>query len=151
MHASTALMFNHVSTRRHPYFVDRKITRGVARIAKGLDSQLKLGQLSAARDWGWGPEYMAAWPLIAAQDSPGDYVLATGELHTVREFVDAAFAVVGLDPAEHVVYDPELVRPTEIYELVGDTSATQERLGWRAQVRFAEIVARMVEHDLSLL
>lgn len=150
LHASTALMHNHVSLRRNPYFVDRKITRGIARIASGLDSYLVLGNTDAARDWGWGPEYMTAWQLIAAHDEPGDYVLATGKSHTVAEFVTMAFATVGLDPVEYVRTDPSLLRPTDVGELRGDPSHINKTLGWRAQTQFEELVRRMVEHDLTL-
>src|SRR4029453_458164 len=108
IHASTALMHNYVSFKRNPYFVDRKITLTVARIAKGLDSELRLGNTDASRDWGWCEEYMQAWQLIATHDEPGDYVIATGETHTVQEFVERAFTAVGLDHEQYVRHDPSL-------------------------------------------
>lgn len=151
LHASTALMHNHVSLRRNSYFVDRKITRTVARIAAGLESELRLGNTEARRDWGWGPEYMQAWRLIAAHDEPGDYILATGESHSVQEFVDAAFAHVGLDAAGYQVTDPALFRPTDVLELRGDPSYIRKTLGWSAETKFAEIVPRMMEADLALV
>lgn len=151
LHASTALMHNHVSLRRDPYFVDRKISRAAARIALGLETELRLGNLAPARDWGWGPEYMQAWQLIAGQDEPSDYVIATGVSHTVRELVDAAFAVAGLDPVDYLVIDPELYRPTDVNVLQGDPGKARDRLGWKATVTFDEIVRRLVEHDLAVM
>lgn len=149
IHASTALMHNYVSVDRNPYFVDRKITRAAARIANGLDDELRLGNTDASRDWGWAEEYMQAWRLIAAHDTPGDYIIATGESHTVQEFVDKAFAYVGLNAAEHVVKDPALMRPTDVMELRGDPGYIKKTLGWEAAVRFDEIVERLVQHDLD--
>lgn len=149
MHASTALMHNHVSLRRNPYFVDRKITRTVARIAKGLDSQLMLGNTDAARDWGWGPEYMQAWQLISAHSEPGDYIIATGESHTVAELIETAFALVGMDPEEYVKTDPSLFRPTDVAELRGDPSYIAKTLGWSARIKFHEIVRLMMQNELS--
>lgn len=150
MHASTILMHNHVSLRRHAYFVDRKITRGVARIANGHDTELVLGNTDAARDWGWGPEYMQAWPLVALHHVPGDYVLATGKSHSVQEFLQLAFEVAGLDHTRYVRTDPAFFRPTDIAELRGDPSFIEQQLGWHADVDFQEIVRRMVEHDLRV-
>lgn len=149
IHASNALMHNHVSLRRNDYFVDRKITRGAARIAAGLQSELRLGNLDAERDWGWGPEFMRAWPLIAAYPEPDDYILATGKTHSVQEFVDLAFAAAGLNPADHVVQDPAFMRPTDIPVLLGDPSLAADRLGWRAEMAFGEIVSTLVEYDLA--
>ncbi len=149
IHASTALMHNYVSLDRNPYFVDRKITRAAARIKAGLDNELRLGNTDASRDWGWCEEYMQAWQLISAHNEPGDYVIATGETHTVQEFVDKAFAHVGLDPAEHGVHDPAFMRPTDIMELRGDPGFIEKTLGWKATLKFDQIVKRMVEHDLD--
>jgi GDPmannose 4,6-dehydratase len=149
IHASNALMHNHVSLDRNDYFVDRKITRGVARIKAGLDTELRLGNLDARRDWGWAPEYMTAWPLIASHDEPGDYIIATGKTHSVQEFVDLAFARVGLEPAEFVVRDERFMRPTDIPVLLGDPTLLKERFGWEAKVGFEEIVQRLVDHDLA--
>lgn len=152
MHASTALMHNHVSLDRHPYFVDRKITQAVAHIARGsLDRQLRLGNTEARRDWGWGPEYMQAWQLISARDTPDDYVICTGESHSVWQFLEMAFAVVELDAKDHVVYDSAFVRPTDVTELRGDPSYTRKTLGWQAATKLPEIIERMVAHDLKLL
>lgn len=150
MHASTVLMHNHVSLRRNAYFVDRKITRAVARIFHGHDTELALGNTAASRDWGWGPEFMQAWRLVAAHDVPGDYVLATGKSHSVQEFVDAAFRAAGLDSSDFVRTDPHLFRPTDVAELRGDPTYIKKTLGWEARVGFEEIVRRMVEHDLQV-
>lgn len=150
MHVSNALMHNHVSERRNDYFVDRKITRAVARIAGGLQSELRLGNTDAQRDWGWGPEYMEAWVRIAERSEPGDYVLATGKSNSVQTFVDRAFAYVDLDPERYVVRDPAFIRPTDIPVLVGDPSETESRIGWKATVHFDEIVDRLMRHDLEL-
>jgi len=151
MHASTALMHNHVSYRRNAYFVDRKITRGVAAIAAGFETELRLGNTEAIRDWGWGPEYMAAWRLIAAADEPGDYVLATGQAYSVQQFVDMAFDAVGLRSERYVVRDEAFMRPTDVMELRGDPSFANKTLGWKAATMLPEIVRRMVEHDVDLL
>jgi GDPmannose 4,6-dehydratase len=151
MHASTALMHNYVSLDRNPYFVDRKITQGAARIKAGLDSELRLGNTDASRDWGWCEEYMQAWRLIAAHPEPGDYVIATGESHSVQEFVDRAFAYAGLDSAQYVVHDPAFMRPTDIAELRGDPSFIEKTLGWKATIKFNQIVDRLVQYDLELL
>lgn len=150
MHASTALMHNYVSLERNPYFVDRKITRTVARIAKGLEHELRLGNTDASRDWGWCAEYMEAWQLIGEHDEPGDYVIATGETHSVQQFVERAFAYVGLDAADYVVHDPAFMRPTDIAELRGDPTFIKKILGWEATIKFGQIVPLMVEHDLKL-
>jgi GDPmannose 4,6-dehydratase len=149
IHASTCLMHNYVSLDRNPYFVDRKITRAAARIKAGLDHELRLGNTDASRDWGWCEEYMQAWQLVAAHHEPGDYVIATGETHTVQEFVDRAFAYVGLNPAEYVVHDPAFMRPTDILELRGDPSYIKKTLGWEATVKFDQIVEKLVQHDLD--
>jgi GDPmannose 4,6-dehydratase len=151
MHASTALMHNYVSLDRNPYFVDRKISRAAARIARGLDRELRLGNTEASRDWGWCEEYMQAWRLIAQHDSPGDYVIATGESHSVQEFVDKAFEYVGLEASRYVVRDAQFMRPTDIAELRGDPTYIEKTLGWKATVKFDEIVARLVQHDLDLI
>lgn len=150
LHASTALMHNHVSLRRNDYFVDRKITKAVARIKLGLQSELRLGNMSARRDWGWAPEYMDAWRMIAAADAPDDYVIATGESHSVREFIDAAFRAADLDAERYIVIDPALLRPTDVVELRGDPSHIHKTLGWSATMKFDEIVRRMVEHDIDI-
>jgi GDPmannose 4,6-dehydratase len=151
MHASTALMHNHVSYARNPYFVDRKITMAVARIKMGLQANLTLGNTEAARDWGWGPEYMQAWHLITERDVPDDYVICTGQSHTVQEFVEKSFARVDLTWAHYVVTNPKLYRPTDVLELRGDPSFTYKTLGWKADILFDEIVEMMVDHDMHLL
>ena len=147
--ASTAIMFNHESDRRGAEFVTRKISLAAAAIKAGRQRELVLGRLDTRRDWGWAPEYMAALPLIAAQDEPGDFVLATGESHTVLEFTEAAFAAAGMDWAGHVRSDPDLFRPAEVTALEGDPTLAREVLGWKASVPFAEIARRMVMADLD--
>jgi GDPmannose 4,6-dehydratase len=149
LHASTAIMFNHESPRRGAEFVTRKITLAVAAIAGGRTDSLTLGRTDTLRDWGWAPEYMAALPLIAARDEPDDFVLATGESHTVLEFARAAFATAGLDAEWHLRTDGALFRPAEVMALEGDPSKAREVLGWKASVPFAEIARRMVLHDLG--
>lgn len=151
MHASTALMHNHVSLARNPYFVDRKITQAVARIKFGMQDSLALGNTEAARDWGWGPEYMQVWQMIAARDVPDDYVICTGQSHTVQQFVEAAFAHVDLDWSKYVHTDDALYRPTDVLELRGDPSYTYKTLGWKADILFDDIVAEMMGHDMTLL
>lgn len=150
LHASTALMHNYVSLHRNPYFVDRKITRTAAHIAAGLASELRLGNTEARRDWGWCAEYMQAWRLIAAHHEPGDYILATGESHSVHEFVVAAFQAVNLDWQQYVVQDPLLFRPTDVLELRGNPSYIKKTLGWEATIKFHDIVAKMIEHDVAI-
>lgn len=143
------ILFNHESPRRGETFVTRKITRAVAHIRKGLEDALYLGNLDAKRDWGYAPEYVEGmWRMLQA-DSPGDYVLATNETHTVREFVEEAFAVVDLDWKEYVKYDARYERPAEVDLLIGDPARARERLGWEPKVRFKELVKIMVEADLQ--
>ncbi|MDQ2875365.1 MAG: GDP-mannose 4,6-dehydratase [Actinomycetota bacterium] len=149
MHASTVIMFNHESPRRGTEFVTRKITRAVAAIARGEQDKLMLGRLDPLRDWGWAPDFMRALPLAAAQDEPGDYVLATGEAHSVAEFCAAAFAAAGLDWKDHVVTSEGLHRPAEIDILRGNPARAREVLGWESRVRFAEIAQRMTAHDMA--
>ncbi len=150
LHASAAIMFNHESPRRGEEFVTRKVSMAAARIAAGLQDKLILGRLEPRRDWGWAPDYMRALPLIAARDEPGDYVLATGETHSVQDLCDAAFAAAGLDAADHVLSESALYRPSEVWELCGDASRARVMLGWRPEVRFPEIVRRLVARDLEL-
>ncbi|MGQ0520920.1 MAG: GDP-mannose 4,6-dehydratase [Actinomycetota bacterium] len=151
LHASSGMLFNHESPRRGLEFVTRKITHGVARIKQGLDQQLALGNLDAARDWGFAGDYVRAMWLMLQQDAPGDFVVATGEAHTVREFCEVAFGHAGLDYAEHVVVDPRFLRPAEVDLLVGDASKARTDLGWKPEVGFADMVASMVEADLELV
>lgn len=148
MHASTAIMFNSESPRRGEEFVTRKITAAAARIARGEQSQIRLGNLAAKRDWGWIPDIMRAWPLIVAQDQPGDYVLATGESHSVIELCAVAFAEVALDWRDHVQIDETLFRPADVDHLRGDPGKAAQVLGWRPAVFFAEIVKRMMAAEV---
>jgi GDPmannose 4,6-dehydratase len=149
MHASSAILYNHESPRRPPTFVTRKITQAVAAIARGSDEPLVLGNLDARRDWGWAPDYVDAMVRIARAETPDDYVVATGESRTVAEFVEAAFAHVGIrDWQSYVRTDPSLVRPSDPPELVGDSSRLR-LLGWKPTVSFAELVSRMVDVDLA--
>jgi GDPmannose 4,6-dehydratase len=149
MHASSGILFNHESYLRGAEFVTRKITLGTARIRHGLQSQLRLGNLDAKRDWGYAREYVEAMWLMLQQPEPDDYVIATGETHSVQEFVEAAFEAAGLDWERHVVTDPALVRPAEVDLLLGDPSRARKRLGWEPKVTFKELVSMMVEADLK--
>jgi GDPmannose 4,6-dehydratase len=151
LHASTAIMFNHESPRRGEEFVTRKITRAAARIATGHQVFLGLGNLNAHRDWGWAPEYVSALPLIAAQDNPGDYVLATGRAHTVGELCQVAFAEVGLDWRRHVRPDAAMYRPADVDHLQGDATRAADVLGWEPKVLFRGVVERLVKADLLAL
>lgn len=149
VHASNGILFNHESPRRPAEYVTRKITRSVARIAAGRQSELVLGDLSARIDWGYAPEFMeAAWAMLQ-QETAGDYVIATGEAHSVGEFVDEAFAVAGLDPADFLRTSPEFMRPTRTSTLVGDASRARLAFGFEARVRFQDLVRIMVEADLA--
>ena len=151
LHASCGILFNHESPRRGETFVTRKITRAVARIRHGLQSKLYLGNLDARRDWGWAPDYVRAMWLMLQQDQPGDYVIGTGESHTVREFAELAFAQVGLDYREFVEIDPRYFRPAEVEWLQADAAKARRVLGWEPTVGFRELVARMVSADLHAL
>jgi GDPmannose 4,6-dehydratase len=167
-HASNGILFNHESPIRGETFVTRKITRAVAAIEQGLQGRLRLGNLAARRDWGHARDYVEGMWRILQQDTPEDYVLATGETHTVREFVECAFAVVGktiewegqgVDETGRdaktgrrlIEIDPRYFRPTEVDLLLGDASKARDRLGWRHEVGFKELVAEMVEADISLI
>jgi GDPmannose 4,6-dehydratase len=151
LHASTAIMFNHESPRRGEEFVTRKITRAVARIAAGQQTELGLGNLDARRDWGWAPDYVTALPLIAEQDRPGDYVLATGESHTVRELVEVAFGRAALNWRDHIRLDLAACRPADVAHLQGNPMYAAKQLGWQATARFRGIVEWLVAHDLQQL
>ncbi len=148
--ASNGILFNHESCRRGETFVTRKITRGATRIRLGLQDKLYLGNLAAKRDWGYAPDYMRAVWLMLQQDRPGDLVIATGEVHSVQEFAERAFAALDLDWRDHVVIDPRYFRPTEVDILMGDASKARAELGWEPSFGFAEIVNAMVRHDLRL-
>ncbi len=149
--ACNGILFNHESPRRGETFVTRKITRAVARIKAGLQDKLYLGNMDAQRDWGYAPEYVEAMWMMLQQDSPDDYVIATGEAHTVREFMDVAFARAGLDPSKHVEIDPRYYRPAEVDVLRGDASKAEKELGWRSRVGFTELAELMVDADVELL
>ncbi len=149
--ACNGILFNHESPRRGETFVSRKITRAVARIKAGLQDKIYLGNLEARRDWGYAPEYVEAmWRMMQA-DRPDDFVVATGETHTVREFVEQAFERVGLDWEKHVEIDKRYFRPTEVDTLQGDASKAERILGWKPAVRFHQLIRLMVEADIKLL
>ncbi len=147
--ACSGILFNHESPRRGKEFVSRKITDGVARIKLGLASELRLGNLSARRDWGYAKDYVRAMWLMLQQDRPDDYVVATGEAHSVEDFARLAFAHVGLNWRNFVRVDPALFRPAEVDRLIGDATKARRELGWQPTVRFPELVALMVEADLE--
>jgi GDPmannose 4,6-dehydratase len=151
MFAVNGILFNHESPRRGFEFVTRKITSHVARIKKGLTRELRLGNLEARRDWGHAKDYVRAMWLMLQADAPDDYVVGTGESHSVREFLEIAFQQVGYDYRGLVISDPTYFRPAEIYDLVADPSKVREKLGWKNQYRFPELVREMVESDLSNL
>lgn len=150
MHASSGILFNHESPRRGPEFVTRKISRAVARISLGLQDEVALGNLDARRDWGFAGDYVEAMWLMVQRPAADDYVVATGETHSVRDFLDLAFAHVGIDDwSRHVRTDPRFLRPAEVDVLVGDPTKAREVLGWKPGVGFAELVRMMVDADLA--
>lgn len=149
LHASSGILFNHESPRRGETFVTRKITRAVAHIKHGLQEKLYLGNLEARRDWGYAPDYVRAMWLMLQQDQPDDYVVGTGEAHTVREFLELAFARAGMDWKEYVEIDPRYFRPAEVDYLCADASKVRRVLGWEPEVTFQELVRIMVEADLG--
>lgn len=151
LHCSSGILFNHESPLRGIEFVTRKITDGVARIKLGLASELALGNLDATRDWGHARDYVRAMWLMLQQDSPDDYVIATGRTTSVRDFCKLAFAHVGLAPEDHVTIDPRFMRPAEVDVLLGDASKAREKLGWEAETSLEEMVAEMVDADLARL
>jgi GDPmannose 4,6-dehydratase len=151
LHASNGILFNHESPRRGETFVTRKITRAVARIKAGLQDKLFLGNLDAKRDWGYAPEYVEAMWLMLQQDAPDDYVVATGETHTVREFLDLSFGHAGLDWKPYVEKDPRYYRPAEVDLLLGDATKAKKQLGWEPQTKFHDLVRIMTEADIALL
>jgi GDPmannose 4,6-dehydratase len=147
--ACSGIMFNHESPLRGKEFVSRKVTDGVARIKFGLQDKLRLGNLEARRDWGFAGDFVRAMWLMLQQPAPDDYVIATGEQHSVRELVELAFSRAGLNWQEHVEIDPALFRPAEVNTLVGNAAKARQRLNWQPQVRFAELIAMMVDADLQ--
>ncbi|TML42290.1 MAG: GDP-mannose 4,6-dehydratase [Actinobacteria bacterium] len=151
LHASSGMLFNHESPRRGLEFSTRKITNGAARIKHGLDTTLALGNLDAQRDWGFAGDYVRAMWLMLQQDEPSDYVVATGETHSVRELCELAFGRVGLDHKDHVVVDERFFRPAEVDLLVGDASRARQTLGWKPDVGFSDLVAMMVDADLEVV
>jgi len=148
--ACNGILFNHESPRRGETFVSRKITRAATRIKVGLQDTLYLGNLEAKRDWGYAPDYVQAMWLMLQQQKPEDYVIATGESHSVKEFVEQAFGLLELDWQKHVEVDPRYLRPAEVERLVGDFSKAERELSWQPKVQFKELVRIMVEADLEL-
>ena len=151
MFAVSGILFNHESPRRGLDFVTRKITDGVAKIALGLEKELRLGNLDAKRDWGFAGDYVRAMWLMLQQDTPDDYVIATNETHSVEEFVTIAFGHVDLDWKKHVVMDPRFLRPAEVDLLIGDATKAKKQLGWEPEVSFPQLVKMMVDADLDRL
>jgi GDPmannose 4,6-dehydratase len=149
LYACNGILFNHESPRRGETFVTRKITRAVAAIKTGLQDKLYLGNLDARRDWGYAPEYVEAMWLMLQQNAPNDYVIATGETHSVREFLEAAFSYAGLDWRRHVEINERYFRPTEVDLLIGDASKAKKLLGWKPKVDFATLVRLMVDADIK--
>ena len=151
LHASSGILFNHESPRRGLEFVTRKVTNGAARIKAGLDTELRLGNLDAQRDWGYAADYVRAMWAMLQRDTPDDYVVATGETHSVRELCEVAFKAAGLDYEDHVVIDPSFIRPAEVDLLVGDSSKAHRELGWKCEVDFYGLVEMMVAADIDAL
>ena len=147
--AVSGILFNHESPRRGLEFVTRKITNAVARIATGKQDTISLGNMDAERDWGFAGDYVKAMWMMLQQPTPEDYVIATGETHSVKEVVEIAFARAGIDPKRHVVVDPHLFRPAEVDQLVGDPSKAKKNLGWEPNVSFKELIEMMVDADLE--
>jgi GDPmannose 4,6-dehydratase len=147
--AACGILFNHESPRRGLEFITRKVTDGVARIRRGLQSELRLGNLEARRDWGYAGDYVQAMWLMLQQDQPDDYVVATGETHSVQELVELAFHYAGLDWRRHVVIDDSLRRPAEVDFLLGDASKARQKLGWTPKIGFTELIRLMVDADLA--
>ncbi|MCH2413816.1 MAG: GDP-mannose 4,6-dehydratase [Acidimicrobiales bacterium] len=151
LHASSGILFNHESPRRGLEFVTRKITHGAAQIALGQATELRLGNLDAKRDWGFAGDYVEAMWRMLQQEAPDDFVICTGETHSVREFCELAFGRAGLDYKDHVVVDERFFRPAEVDLLVGDAAKAETHLGWRPRTRFNQLVEMMVDHDLETL
>lgn len=151
LHASSGILFNHESPRRGLEFVTRKITHGAAQIALGQATELRLGNLDAKRDWGFAGDYVEAMWRMLQQEAPDDFVICTGETHSVREFCEFAFGRAGLDYKDHVVVDERFFRPAEVDLLVGDAAKAEAQFGWKARTRFSQLVEMMVDHDLETL
>ena len=151
LHASSGILFNHESPRRGLEFVTRKITHGAAQIALGQATELRLGNLDAKRDWGFAGDYVEAMWRMLQQEEPDDFVICTGETHSVREFCELAFGRAGLDYEDHVVVDERFFRPAEVDLLVGDAAKAEAQFGWRPRTRFSQLVEMMVDHDLETL
>jgi GDPmannose 4,6-dehydratase len=151
LHASSGILFNHESPRRGLEFVTRKVTNGVARIKGGLDKEIRLGNLDAQRDWGFAGDYVKAMWAMLQRDEPDDFVIATGQTHSVRELCEVAFAAAGLNWEDHVTIDPAFLRPAEVDLLVGDPSKAQAILGWKCDVDFYGLIEMMVAADLTAL
>jgi GDPmannose 4,6-dehydratase len=149
--ACSGILFNHESERRGLEFVTRKVTHAAAAIKLGLQDKVGLGNLDAERDWGYAKDYVEAMWLMLQEDEPDDYVIATGEAHSVRELVEVAFDQAGLDPEQHVELDPRFLRPAEVEHLVGDYSKAKEKLGWEPRTSFDELIRLMVDADVELL
>lgn len=149
MFACSGILFNHESPRRGPEFVTRKVTDAVARIKLGMQHELRMGNLDALRDWGFAGDYVKAMWLMLQQEEPDDYVISTGETHSVRELLNTAFSYAGLDYRDYVVIDPEFVRPAEVDLLLGDCSKAKERLGWELDVSFEQLIRMMVDEDVK--
>ncbi len=149
--ASSGILYNHESPRRGFEFVTRKITSHAAKVKLGLAREVRLGNLDARRDWGHAREYVRAMWIMLQQDQPDDYVIATGEQHSVREFAELAFARLGLDYRDHVVVDPQFLRPAEVETLLGDAAKAKQKLGWTYRVPFKSLVEEMVDADLARL
>ncbi|MGH9302899.1 MAG: GDP-mannose 4,6-dehydratase [Acidimicrobiales bacterium] len=151
LHACSGILFNHESPRRGLEFVTRKVTHAVARIKAGLDKELRLGNLDAKRDWGYAGDYVKAMWAMLQQDEPADYVVSTGETHSVRELCEVAFERAGLDWESYVVVDDRFFRPAEVDLLVGDASKAKDRLGWTTEVGFPDLISMMVDADIDLV
>lgn len=150
MHASSGILFNHESPRRGPEFVTRKVSRAVARISLGMQDEIVMGNLDAKRDWGFAGDYVEAMWRMLQQDEADDYVIATGATHSIKELLEAAFAVVGIDDwVPYVRQDPKFMRPAEVDLLIGDPTKAREKLGWKPQVGFNQLISMMVESDLA--
>jgi GDPmannose 4,6-dehydratase len=151
LHASSGILFNHESPRRGLEFVTRKVTNGAARIKKGLSTELRLGNLEAQRDWGYAADYVRAMASMLQRPEPDDFVIATGETHSVRELCEVAFSAAGLRYEQYVVVDPAFIRPAEVDLLVGDATKARDVLGWKCEVDFYALIEMMVAADLEAL